>query len=99
MQGVLADSSLPSIDRSGTRLCGKLDLLSNRFASLLVGSDADPVSLLRDMVVQQHSVALVVGQLSPPRRCSRDPAALPDAGAGQQPPGRQHLRIWGVGNR
>jgi AAA+ superfamily predicted ATPase len=49
-QGVLARSGLLSVDRSGTRLCGKLDLLSSQFANLLVDSDADPISLLRDMV-------------------------------------------------
>ena len=49
-QGVLARSGLLSVDRSGTTLRGKLDLLSSQFANLLVDSDADPVSLLRDMV-------------------------------------------------
>jgi len=68
-QGVLARSGLLSIDRSGTRLCGKLDLLSNQFASLLVDSDADPISLLRDMVAPS----------TPPRLSLADYPHLDDA--------------------
>ena len=50
-QGSLARSGLLSMDRGGTeRLSGLLDLLSATFASHISTSEADPVSLLRDMV-------------------------------------------------
>lgn len=50
-QGVLARSGLLAIDRSSNSyLCGKLDLLSDSFADLILGGDADPLSLLRDTV-------------------------------------------------
>jgi ATP-dependent 26S proteasome regulatory subunit len=59
-QGVLARSGLLSVDRSGARLCGKLDLLSSQFAELLVDSDADPISLLRDMVAPSTPARLTL---------------------------------------
>ena len=50
-QGVLARSGLLSIDRSGNSyLRGKLDLLSDSFADMILGGEADPMALLRDMV-------------------------------------------------
>lgn len=50
-QGVLARSGLLGIDRgSGSYLRGKLDLLSDSFADLLLGDEADPLTLLRDTV-------------------------------------------------
>ncbi len=50
-KGVLARSGLLSIDRSSNNyLRGKLDLLSDSFADLILGEQADPLSLLRDMV-------------------------------------------------
>jgi transitional endoplasmic reticulum ATPase len=50
--GALARSGLVSVDRSGSNLLrGKLDLLSQKFADAISSSDADPVILLRDIVV------------------------------------------------
>jgi hypothetical protein len=50
-QGVLARSGLLNVDRSGSlNLRSKLDLLSNRFADSIIGSDTDPIALLRDTV-------------------------------------------------
>ena len=50
-QGVLARSGLLAVDRgSGGYLRGKLDLLSEGFADLILGGEADPLTLLRDMV-------------------------------------------------
>lgn len=50
-QGVLARSGLLAIERgSNNHLRGKLDLLSDSFADLILGGEADPLSLLRDMV-------------------------------------------------
>lgn len=50
-QGVLAQSGLVAVSRSGTStLRGKLDLLSDNFADHIYSSEADPVSLLRDTV-------------------------------------------------
>lgn len=50
-QGILARSGLVSVDRSGTgTLRGKLDLLSDGFADLMVSAEADPISLLRGTV-------------------------------------------------
>jgi SpoVK/Ycf46/Vps4 family AAA+-type ATPase len=49
--GVLARSGLVTVDRHGlATLRGKLDLLSAGFADRITSTDADPVSLLRDMV-------------------------------------------------
>ena len=50
-QGVLARSGLLSIDRTGNNyLRGKLDLLSDSFADMILGGEADPMALLRDVV-------------------------------------------------
>jgi SpoVK/Ycf46/Vps4 family AAA+-type ATPase len=50
-QGLLARSGLLAIDRgSSGYLRGKLDLLSDNFADLIVGEEADPLVLLKDMV-------------------------------------------------
>lgn len=50
-QGVLARSGLVSVDRSGTSvLRSKLDLLSDNFADHISSHDADPITLLRDVV-------------------------------------------------
>lgn len=50
-QGILARSGLISVDRSGTQtLRGKLDLLSDSFADLMVSTEADPINLLRGTV-------------------------------------------------
>ena len=50
-QGVLARSGLLAVDRgSGGYLRGKLDLLSDGFADLILGGEADPLTLLRDMI-------------------------------------------------
>jgi SpoVK/Ycf46/Vps4 family AAA+-type ATPase len=50
-QGVLARSGLLAIDRgSSGYLRGKLDLLSDSFADLILGGEADPLTLLRDTV-------------------------------------------------
>lgn len=50
-QGVLARSGLLAIDRgSSGYLRGKLDLLSDSFADLILGGEADPLTLLKDTV-------------------------------------------------
>lgn len=50
-EGILERSGLVSIDRSSaSTLRGKLSLLSDSFADLMVSSDADPISLLRGTV-------------------------------------------------
>jgi transitional endoplasmic reticulum ATPase len=50
-QGVLARSGLLAIDRgSSGYLRGKLDLLSDNFADLILGGEADPLTLLKDTV-------------------------------------------------
>ena len=50
-RGVLSRSGLVTLDRHGVAtLRGKLDLLSAGFADLIASADADPVSLLCDMV-------------------------------------------------
>lgn len=62
-QGVLARSGLLAIDRgSGNYLRGKLDLLSDGFADLILSGEADPLTLLRD----------TVSPSSPPRLSLRD---------------------------
>ena len=49
--GVLARSGLLNVDRSGTALlAAKLDLLSRQFAESILGSETDPIALLRDTV-------------------------------------------------
>ncbi|QNA90286.1 ATP-binding protein [Massilia sp. Dwa41.01b] len=50
-QGVLARSGLLAVDRgNGGFLRGKLDLLSDSFAALVMGEEADPLALLKDTV-------------------------------------------------
>lgn len=50
-QGVLARSGLLAIDRGNNGyLRGKLDLLSDSFADLILGGEADPLTLLKDTV-------------------------------------------------
>lgn len=50
-QGVLARSGLLTIDRGGSGyLRGKLDLLSDSFADLILGAEADALTLLKDTV-------------------------------------------------
>lgn len=50
-RGALARSGLVTIDRTGINgLRGKIELLSSRFADLMLTEAADPVSLLRDTV-------------------------------------------------
>ncbi|HET7308170.1 MAG TPA: ATP-binding protein [Gammaproteobacteria bacterium] len=50
--GALAKSGLVSVDRNGVMpLRNKLDLLSDNFADSVAAPDADPVSLLRNMVM------------------------------------------------
>jgi len=50
-QGVLARSGLLTVDRGGRGyLRGKLDLLSDSFADLILGAEADALTLLRDTV-------------------------------------------------
>jgi transitional endoplasmic reticulum ATPase len=50
-QGVLARSGLLTVDRSGSGyLRGKLDLLSDSFADLILGAEADAMTLLKDTV-------------------------------------------------
>ncbi|MGI4721125.1 MAG: AAA family ATPase [Janthinobacterium lividum] len=49
--GVLARSGLLNVDRGGTALlAAKLDLLSRQFAESILGSETDPIALLRDTV-------------------------------------------------
>ena len=61
-QSVLSQSGLVAVERGGTStLRGKLDLLSDNFADHIASSDADPVSLLRDMVVPASPGQLQVG--------------------------------------
>lgn len=51
-KGVLAQSGIVSVDRTGPgRLRAKLDLLSSRFAESMLIAEEDPVSLLQDMVI------------------------------------------------
>lgn len=58
-QGVLARSGLLNVDRTGTALLrNKLDLLSNQFADSILGSETDPVALLRDMVAPSAPACL-----------------------------------------
>ncbi|KFI08313.1 hypothetical protein [Massilia sp. BSC265] len=50
--GVLARFGLLNVDRSGTALlAAKLALLSRQFAESILGSETDPIALLRDPVV------------------------------------------------
>ncbi len=51
LQGVLAQSGLVTLDRSGMScLSYKIDLLSNHFADQMLSAEADPVNLLRGVV-------------------------------------------------
>jgi SpoVK/Ycf46/Vps4 family AAA+-type ATPase len=59
--GVLARSGLLSVDRSGTAvLSSKLDLLSKRFAEAVMGSETDPIALLRDTVAPSAPARLTL---------------------------------------
>lgn len=59
--GVLALSGLVSIDRSGTdMLRNKLNLLSNNFADHISSDDADPLTLLRDVVTLAEPAQLTL---------------------------------------
>jgi transitional endoplasmic reticulum ATPase len=50
-QGLLAKSGLLSVDRDGTGpFCRKFNLLSSTFADIILTTDADPITLLRDTV-------------------------------------------------
>jgi len=50
-QGILTRSGLVSVDRNGnSTLRGKLDLLSERFADLMLSQASDPVTLLKNTV-------------------------------------------------
>ncbi len=70
VHGVLARSGLLTVDRSGTGLlAAKLDLLSRHFAESILGSETDPVALLRDTVAPS----------APPRLQLQDFPHLDDA--------------------
>jgi SpoVK/Ycf46/Vps4 family AAA+-type ATPase len=57
--GVLARSGLLNVDRSGTGLlAAKLDLLSRHFAESILGSETDPIALLRDTVAPSEAPRL-----------------------------------------
>jgi transitional endoplasmic reticulum ATPase len=59
--GLLATSGLVKVDRQGTgMLRHKLDLLSTGFADAMLYSDAEPVSLLRDIVVPSKPTRLAL---------------------------------------
>lgn len=50
-QGVLNQSGLVSLDRSGSQMLrGKLDILSESFADGMLTEDADPITLLRESI-------------------------------------------------
>jgi len=60
-KGVLASSGLVRVDRDGTGdLRNKLNLLSSNFADTMLYSDADPVTLLRDIIVPSKSATLKI---------------------------------------
>jgi transitional endoplasmic reticulum ATPase len=64
-QGVLARSGLLNIDRSGNaQLRGKLDLLSGKFADFIVGTEADPITLLRDTVAPSAPARLTLADFA-----------------------------------
>ena len=64
-QGVLARSGLLAIDRgSSGYLRGKLDLLSDSFADLILGGEADPLTLLRDVVTPSAPPLLTLADYS-----------------------------------
>ncbi|HEY9193006.1 MAG TPA: ATP-binding protein [Methyloversatilis sp.] len=59
--GVLARSGLVTVDCHGVAtLRGKLDLLSSGFADRIASADADPVSLLRDVVSPSPPASLTL---------------------------------------
>lgn len=59
--GVLARSGLVTIDRDGTGvLRNKLNLLSDRFADSILDVDADPLTLLRDIVISSKAPHLAL---------------------------------------
>lgn len=59
--GVLARSGLVTIDRNGTGvLRNKLNLLSERFADSILDIDADPITLLRDIVFSSKAPQLTL---------------------------------------
>lgn len=60
--GVLARSGLLTVDRGGTGLlAAKLDLLSRHFAESILGSETDPIALLRDTVAPSTPPRLQLG--------------------------------------
>ena len=60
-QGVLARSGLLSLDRNGSgTLTSRLDLLSKQFAASVVGSETDPLALLRDTVAPSAPARLAL---------------------------------------
>lgn len=60
-EGVLGRSGLISVTRVGvTTLSNKLDLISDRFADQISSTEADPMSLLRDMVAPASPGALTL---------------------------------------
>lgn len=64
-QGVLATTGLLSIDRQGTAtLRMKLDLLSEGFADHILSSDADPVTLLRDIITPSTPAELALADFT-----------------------------------
>ncbi|MYN45912.1 AAA family ATPase [Pseudoduganella sp. FT93W] len=64
-QGVLARSGLLSVDRSGAApLRSKLDLLSNQFADAILGTETDPLNLLRDTVAPSPPARLTLDDFS-----------------------------------
>ncbi len=59
--GILGRSGLVSVERGGvTTLRNKLDLISEQFADQISSTDADPVSLLRDMVAPASRATLTI---------------------------------------
>ncbi|WP_374359751.1 AAA family ATPase [Pseudoduganella danionis] len=64
-QGVLARSGLLTVDRSGAApLRSKLDLLSNQFADAILGTETDPLNLLRDTVAPSPPARLSLQDFS-----------------------------------
>ncbi|MGO4478246.1 AAA family ATPase [Massilia sp. 2TAF26] len=60
-QGILARSGLLSVDHASTgTLTSKLDLLSKQFAESIVGSETDPITLLRDTVAPSAPARLTL---------------------------------------
>lgn len=60
-QGILTRSGLVSVDRNGiSTLRGKLDLLSECFADLMLSQASDPVALLKDTVAPSSPPILTI---------------------------------------